>query len=279
MEKFERPKGLILPEKEPGSFAETIDFLKERMKRIRYNQLNFLSPKGEITYNSIDGSYLLTNFYRNPSYLNAGSCLELSNALFKEINKNRHTTYKHIKILLRCVGWDGGRNGVNGYFANEGSAHNFLLVSEKSNVNIDGSLEISAGQYDSSFLDEFIVVDPSFGLVKDYESSGYTVHKIHGENVQISVSKSVILQKYQDVPLCYSSNGDLWSIFNSGGEYGLTLITSANETQCYSIIEPSPELIKYCKNDPILSHAIKKLQNKIKTQKVRDKPFEIEYSL
>jgi hypothetical protein len=234
-----------------------------------------LSSKGEITYNPTDGSYLLTNFYRNPSYPNAGSCHELSSALYDEINKHRETTYKHIKTLFRCVGWDGGRNGVNGYFTGDGADHVFLVAfPEKYDLDYDHQVEDSSHSIYSS---EGILIDPSFGgLVRSLEGSDYVVKTILGKNTIISKIKNKILKQGVNFPITMYK-GSPWFISNHR-ELGVTLSnqvfnqsTGFYEFRYYDL--ENEELEVFFKSDQTFMHLIKTLKAKIKNQKVTDKPF------
>lgn len=278
MEKFERPKSLILPEKEPGSFAETMRFLRERVKRIRYNQLNFLSPKGEIFYNPTNDSYLLTNFYRNPSYPNAGSCHELSIALYNEILKKKDTTYKHVGTVVRCLGLDGGRDGINGYFSGEGSNH-FFLVAFPDQYNFSSKY---APANDSIYSASGVLIDPSFGVVRPLESSSYTINTIIGTNTVIPKPKNMILNKNTTLPITFI-NGSPWSI-SYHSELGISLARQVFNNAsgfyefCYYAIK-NRELDCLFASDRTLTHLIKSLRAKFDAVKVTDKPFEIEYTI
>ncbi len=218
-------ENLVRPIEKPSSFFETLEFLKTRIKRIIYNQLNFLAPKCQIEYNPKEEVYHFTNFYKNPAYPNQGSCGELEAALFEEMTKKRQTTYSHFGTILRAYGQDGGRNGVVG-FCGEGDNHCFILVSSKKdlidkNTNYYGTTNHLAFQ---KLIENCFVVDPSFGRIISLKESSYTVDGCSGENVKIERTKNLILGKHCSVPLFLSKNGEnLWGLWNGGNEYGLCL--------------------------------------------------------
>jgi hypothetical protein len=213
----------------PNSFTKTLEFIKIRMEKIKYNQLNFLSSKCQIEYDYTSEIYTFNNFYKNPTYPNQGSCGELEAALFAEIIKNRTTTYKHFGTVLRCYGQDGGKNGKVGFFSHLGANHSFILVSPKQDLVDKNAIYQNVGDNYAfqKMVENYYVVDPSFGRIENLKKSGYIVNGCSRENIKIQKPKNCILKKDEGVPLFLSKNGEnLWNLFNGGNEYGLILYKS-----------------------------------------------------
>ncbi len=271
-------KYLIYSESQPTTFEETLVHLEKRLKRIRYNQLNFLNSKGKITYNEVDGTYLLSNFYRNSAYPNQGSCGELRSSMFGEIQKNRDTIYREFGTILKCIGMDGGRNGILGEFSGEGSVHNFLIVA-KENLNFPKNASTRKIELFNNFYDYFYVIDPSFGRVISFQESGYTIKLIMGENVATKLSDNQILYNYESVPINTDKNGKIWCLANHNKEIYLTSSKPNEPLSRAGIKLNNPEILSFFPNDPIMLHMIKILQKKVAEQTVinDNKPFELNY--
>jgi hypothetical protein len=214
-----------IKEKLPKSFAETVDFLQTRINKTRYNQLNILSPKCKISYNPDTETYLFEDFYKNSNYLSQGSCSELQIGLYSEILKFRSTKYKYINNVVRCIGWDGGRNNLDGLYQSEGATHLFLLISPDNQIVPDSSTlqNLTIENQVFSKCNNSYIIDPSFKYISKYSDSGYTILGMDGEGYKRPRSSDLILEKDINVPLGVDIHGRLWCLSNHGNQNGLCI--------------------------------------------------------
>ncbi|MGV8141288.1 MAG: hypothetical protein ACP5NW_02505 [Candidatus Woesearchaeota archaeon] len=162
--------------------------LKNIIEKYRYGQFNILEDDFSIQINPVLKKVALQNFYRNDSTSTTGTCSELVNAAFREIN----STYPEYKII-RVMGHDPT------YFPKEDeSTHYFMTIPCAD-----------------------IIIDPSLKVVMPKKDSGYYIDRIFNEEKDIQFPKDVILGDRSYAPLCLTKNKTMigliaWFKFYSG---------------------------------------------------------------
>ncbi len=230
----------------PNSFQSSLIASNTRMNSMSYGQLNILNSNVQISYNPLTEVYTITNFYRDPKYLDYGSCRELRDSLFDFMVRINPSSFRGFKSIIRCIGQDGGRHNIRGFFCGEGSSHTFLLVSPQ---------VIMERKYSSSVTDEstFLkclrnayILDPSFKRIVPYEESGYKIHQIFGEDYNLRPSTTLTLEKSFSVPLHITKSGCMWKLTNGGKENGLLLARSKGDIRNH-------HSDFFCLKDPLFS--------------------------
>jgi hypothetical protein len=258
------------PENNQLTFEDSLALVQDRIAKMVYNQLNILAPKVNLTYNNLTQNYVINSFYRNSSKPNQGTCSELREGLFQELIQDRDELYPEFKTIIRC----DGKDGENGYFNKPQSIHCFLLVSREENILFKGdNLIVNKGDEIEFFvdgLDQFYLIDPSFGKIIPFADSGYTIDKIHGEKVVISQSNYLSLPNRAAVPLTFDKDKKLWLLYNGGNKEGLCLAQNGNEINGFGGIAKYPLASKKIEyrfiGDNIMLSVLKSLRAKVASQ-------------
>lgn len=171
-------------------FAVDSLWLSDLLIDYDYIKSNLLKTKIKIQNDFLTDKRVIKNFYEYGKNSKKGTCGELMQTLYEEINKKRPKYH-----CIRTCGLEPD------YYFRDGCRHYFLLVSEKDILNrkevVSDEVEISA------IMDEYdpLIVDPSFRKVIRYSESRYTVRKMFNEDCIFLHSNSLKLDRYCSVPL------------------------------------------------------------------------------
>jgi hypothetical protein len=265
------------------SFSESLEYTQDLLAKTVYGQQNILKPESVFYEDPRNELFKITNFYRNSGKLDQGTCSELSEALFKNIQSSREVSFSKVGTVLRCSGKDGGRNGVKGYFSAPGASHQFLIYSPEKNI-VDSSKVVDTDSIKnndiSRLLSNSYVVDPSFKIIKPYEDSGYLVDRIKGELVVVPEVKDIVFFKDLDkYPVFQSEDGTIWCLSYLGQQLGLCLCKKSLDEKSwipYVLKFEDPEIGGFMNKSKIMYWNVKELRKKVKaTQKKSIDPMEM----
>src|SRR3989338_6566046 len=171
--------------------------LRDLIAKYEYGQFNILDNGMRISFNRRTRQVLLDPFFRYDTSPTRGSCGELMNTAYYEIQR-RYTGY----YVTRVKGNDPH------FFTQPIDHHCFLLVSERDLMGGQDYVKDPTG-IESIVASNPIVVDPSFQVVSPFSNSGYKVLEATNKGRREYYSNAQIVEHGVAIPLGLDSQGQI----------------------------------------------------------------------
>lgn len=149
--------GMFLAGSTFSQTPEQISKIEKMLGDYKYGQYSLIENEPKIT--EVDTGYnhvtFIENFYSEGNKSKKGTCMELSNKLYEEINKMENIS------VYKVFGQEPR------FFYGGNSSHYFLALTESPRENVEELLKSNP-----------LIVDPSYGFVSKIENSGYKISMI-----------------------------------------------------------------------------------------------------
>ncbi|MFH1440227.1 MAG: hypothetical protein ABIG89_06665 [Candidatus Woesearchaeota archaeon] len=166
------------------------------MKDYEYEQVSFLENDIVVEFNQHRRRIRIRDFFDKGFAAYKGNCKQLTAQFYS--NCKTAGIKGHI---LRVIGNDPN------YFRN--TRHDYLLVVEPEIMIPDGSTD-DKGDIEQILGLNPLIVDPSFGVVRSFNDSGYKINKVYDSSVRMVYYTSlIVIQNYESVPLMIDNQGRL----------------------------------------------------------------------
>lgn len=180
-----------------GVQSINLESIKDIVSSYTFGQYTLPQSDLELKFIPKTNQILLHNFYAASNDSKFGGCMQLMNTSYADI-KEKHPEYH----VFRVAGYDPN------FFVSQYAQHMFLLVSEKS---LMGQLPATDNPH---LIKEILkhnpwIVDPTFGIVRMFNGSGYKVKAVFGEVMPIQEQDSILIGPSQSVPLGKNSSDEL----------------------------------------------------------------------
>jgi hypothetical protein len=166
-----------------------IEALREVIADYRYGQFSILSNGMTLRYNPRTKTALCNPYYHWDPTRKDGTCEELANTAYYEIR----VRLPELQVF-RATGFPAS-------FFHICLVHHFLVVTDKA-VAKPGNEIITTDRIDRKLNRHSVIVDPSFHLVRNYESSGYSIETMFSPGFPRECSKSALLRYDEGIHLC-----------------------------------------------------------------------------
>ena len=137
-------------------------------------------------YDPVEQVLTIENYYGNDG--RQGNCVRLMEAAYREIKRLLPETH-----VFRTKGWDPK------FFQMDDQAHYFLLLTQTDLLN--GLDFLSGRKLSDEMLEESLIFDPSFKLVKPFNESDYDIDYLVGKNQTFREKSTLKITDDYRVPL------------------------------------------------------------------------------